>query len=273
MGHFPPIWPIGAGSFGENDLYYNESYDSSPPCTTTLISQNQSLLHMSIPQPVKHLQHQEHLPLSNTTSRNTCSRTLLVTTTLSWKTCTTSRFCCWGSGVGAQLPPPCFFLYLWSPCASLGYLRKICLETVSDVPWKVEWPDFTSQRLPSRLEDQVHWMRFISTTCFLSGPTLPPLIHQCYHHVSPATSASTMSLPHHQKRNVGWVETEECARVSRIVYVLIICYVYSYQEAQWQVDSSRLASKASKGDIIYIPIVYHITYIVIINDVYFYQEA
>ena len=33
-GHFPPIWPPAASSFGENDLYHNEPYDCSPPCIT-----------------------------------------------------------------------------------------------------------------------------------------------------------------------------------------------------------------------------------------------
>ena len=31
-GHFPPIWPTAEGSLGENDLNYNEPYESSPPC-------------------------------------------------------------------------------------------------------------------------------------------------------------------------------------------------------------------------------------------------
>ena len=31
-GHFPPIWPTAKGSFGENDLYYNEPCESWPPC-------------------------------------------------------------------------------------------------------------------------------------------------------------------------------------------------------------------------------------------------
>ena len=33
-GHFPPISTTATGSFGENDLYHNESYESSPPCST-----------------------------------------------------------------------------------------------------------------------------------------------------------------------------------------------------------------------------------------------
>ena len=32
IGHFPPIVPTAEGSFGENDVYFNEAYESWAPC-------------------------------------------------------------------------------------------------------------------------------------------------------------------------------------------------------------------------------------------------
>ena len=37
IGLFPPIWPTAEGFFGENDLNYNEAYESWRPCTRVCV--------------------------------------------------------------------------------------------------------------------------------------------------------------------------------------------------------------------------------------------
>ena len=44
IGHFQPIWPTAEGIFGENDLYYNEAYDTWPLCPCIDTSYTSSVL-------------------------------------------------------------------------------------------------------------------------------------------------------------------------------------------------------------------------------------